>query len=117
MEIPVAVLVGLIAALGTGLGTWASLRRTRSSLKQQIDVQIDKRVTEELTRAYHEIDELKKQAEKSQTRDRAIGNVLQALAAQWPPGTRPVLNPRDLAVLDDIVPPQWRAERKSNHER
>jgi flagellar biosynthesis/type III secretory pathway M-ring protein FliF/YscJ len=42
-------------------------------------------------------------------RDQAMARVLRSAADQWPKGSRgPVLDPADLAILEDTIPHQWR---------
>lgn len=46
--------------------------------------------------------------ERAENRDRAITNILHALANQWPVGAPPpVFDPADLDVLGDTMPSQW----------
>jgi hypothetical protein len=87
-----ALLVGIISAVVTGFGMWLTFRKSKASLKQQIDSQIDKRLSEELTRAYAEIDELKRaggeRAEAGQSARTDLLRARRAMAGQFGTGSR-----------------------------
>jgi hypothetical protein len=85
---------------------------TAETAKAAIVKQIDERVSVQLTAAWTRIDELEvrlDEVEKRETRrSGAFTRILRAIAAQWPAGTPgPLLDPRDIAEVEETIPPQW----------
>jgi len=53
-------------------------------------------------------DKLKAADERTEKRDKAIGNILTTIVEQWPTGVPfPVFDQADLEVVTDIMPGKW----------
>jgi uncharacterized protein HemX len=124
-----AVVTGAALAF---LGAWLKVRGDRAQAqasadaqkavtKQQIDAQIDERVKGELEAAWKEIDELKdrqKTQEEQGSRVRAaFARILRAIAQQWPGPDAPNLDPADIDLLGDTMPPHWVRPRRTDPPR
>lgn len=112
----------VLAAALAFLGAWLKVRGDRSLAqaeaeaqrqvtKAQIDAQIDARVRGELQDAWKRIDALEaeqKAQKEEQSRVRAaFARILRAIAAQWPGPGAPNLDPADIDLLGDTMPPHW----------
>ena len=103
-EIIVAV-VGGLALLGAGVLTYFSAHgKTQADTKTALDKRIDDRVALELNRVYKRLEEVE---EKGTDRMSAVARILRSIARQWPDPHGPNLDPKDLAVIEDTVPPTW----------
>jgi hypothetical protein len=74
-------------------------------LNKYIDARVDALVEERIGAVR---DELKALKTESTTRTRAITRILRSIASQWPPDhPGPVLDPADVAAVEETIPPQW----------
>lgn len=102
-------LFGLIAALLVFLATRG---KTRTDAKSALDARIDARVQSELSRVYSRLDEVEEAAVK---RTSAFARILRSIAHQWPNEHGPDLDPADISLIEDTIPPTWlRRARPTN---
>lgn len=100
---------GLLAALLVFLATRG---KTRTDAKSALDARIDARVQSELSRVYTRLDEVEEAAVK---RTSAFARILRAIARQWPNEHGPDLDPSDISLIEDTIPPTWlRRARPTN---
>lgn len=113
-ELVLAVL-GLVGTLGASAFLYLGTRgKTRTDAKSSLDARIDARVATELGRVYERLDE---QDRIATARAAATARVLRQIADQWagdPNG--PKLDPADLRLIEDTVPPQWFRRRANDKE-
>lgn len=108
-------IVAIITAIG-GLGaaaiTYLATRgKTKTDAKTALDARIDARVKEQLEGAWTEIGTLKSAVaellEKDRLKSSAFARILRAIARQWPTDIGPDLDPSDIALIEDTIPPHW----------
>lgn len=79
--------------------------------KTALDQRIDERVARQLETAWEEIDQLKKSFQALETKENqrtgAITRILRAIAIQWKGVDGPDLDPRDIEILEETIPPAW----------
>lgn len=108
-------IVMLIGAGGTILASvltfFVTRGKTRTDAKSALDARIDARVKEQLDGAWTEIDRLKSAVaeltEKDRLKSSAFARILRAIARQWPSEQGPDLDPSDIALIEDTIPPHW----------
>ncbi|NYF29011.1 MULTISPECIES: hypothetical protein [Microbacterium] len=108
----------IITIIGAGVGgmgvvlTFLATRgKTKTDAKTALDARIDKRVSEQLEGAWTEITALKTDVatltEKDRLKSSAFARILRAIARQWPTDHGPDLDPSDIALIEDTIPPTW----------
>lgn len=91
-----------------------------NEIKLALDKQIDERIERELNKSYVKVDELEKvktdlSSELSgvkgemQRQMSATRRVFLDVARQWTGTHPPLLHPEDVAILEETLPPAWRA--------
>lgn len=108
-------IIGLIGAVVGGVGvvlTFLATRgKTKTDAKTALDARIDERVSEQLEGAWTEITSLKTDVatltEKDRLKSSAFARILRAIAKQWPTDHGPDLDPSDIALIEDTIPPTW----------
>lgn len=108
----IITLVGIILVfLGTVITVLATRGKTRTDAKTALDARIDARVSEQLEGAWGEITTLKADVamltEKDRLKSSAFARILRAIARQWPADHGPDLDPSDIALIEDTIPPMW----------
>lgn len=108
----IITLVGIVLVfLGTVITVFATRGKTRTDAKTALDARIDKRVSEQLEGAWTEITTLKADVatltEKDRLKSSAFARILRAIARQWPSEHGPDLDPSDIALIEDTIPPTW----------
>ncbi|MBE7952908.1 hypothetical protein ILP86_01090 [Microbacterium sp. R1] len=108
----VIAMIGAAAlALGAVLTFFATRGKTKTDAKTALDARIDKRVSEQLEGAWTEITALKADVatltEKDRLKSSAFARILRAIARQWPSDHGPDLDPSDIALIEDTIPPTW----------
>lgn len=108
----IITLVGIILVfLGTIITVLATRGKTRTDAKTALDARIDARVKEQLEGAWSEITTLKTDVatltEKDRLKSSAFARILRALERQWPAEHSPDLDPSDIALIEDTIPPMW----------
>src|SRR5690606_418238 len=112
-ELAVAIVTGFFLLAGGVVTFWGTRGKTKADAKAALDARIDARVKGELERVYKRLDEVEKAAVQ---RASAFARILRQIARQWtgdPHG--PNLDPSDIALVEDTIPPQWL--RKPFYER
>ena len=109
--------VAFIGLLGIGITYLGTRGKTKTDAKTALDARIDARLSEQMTSAWNEIDELKKKykeiEESEKTRSAAIARILRAIARQWPDEFGPDIDTNDIAIVEELMPPAWvRKNRK-----
>lgn len=116
--------VSIIATTILGVLTFRNVRRANSTAAEKVTVEqkqaefganlelnkyIDGRVNEQVEERMEPIrNELTNLKANERTRTRAMTRILRAIAAQWPQGfTGPVLDPDDIAAVEETIPTQW----------
>lgn len=108
-------IVTSIAAVGAVLATVltfiATRGKTRADAKTALDARIDARVKEQLEGAWTEIRTLKDNVatltEKDRLKSGAFARILKSIARQWPTDHGPDLDPADISLIEDTIPPHW----------
>lgn len=108
----VIAMIGAAAlVLGAVLTFFATRGKTKTDAKTALDARIDQRVSEQLERAWTEITTLKTDVatltEKDRLKSSAFARILRAIARQWPSDHGPDLDPSDIALIEDTIPPTW----------
>ncbi|MFJ6429723.1 hypothetical protein [Microbacterium maritypicum] len=108
----VIAMIGAAAlVLGAVLTFFATRGKTKTDAKTALDARIDKRVSEQLEGAWTEITTLKADVatltEKDRLKSSAFARILRAIARQWPSDHGPDLDPSDIALIEDTIPPTW----------
>lgn len=128
----------IVALAGSGvlllgaLFTFIAARgKTQSDAKTAADARIDARVDRKLQEAWAELDkqggeitalketvaDQKRQItalkEDSTRRSAAFGRLFRQIAAQWPTPEGPDLDPVDIQIVEDAMPPAWVRRRPS----
>jgi hypothetical protein len=104
-ELVLAILGFLGTAVASGFLYLGTRGKTRTDAKSSLDARIDARVASELARVYERLDE---QDRLATARAAATARLLRQIADQWagdPNG--PKLDPDDLRLIADTIPPQW----------
>ncbi|RKE60474.1 hypothetical protein [Microbacterium sp. AG238] len=112
-EIVIAIIGGVFlvaAALVTYLGTRG---KTNADAKAVLDARIDARVQSELSRVYTRLDEVEEAAVQ---RTSAFARILRSIARQWPNERGPDLDPSDISLIEDTIPPTWLRRAQPNNE-
>lgn len=95
-----SIIVGGLGLTGVITSSALLFLRGRGDSKQKLNEYIDQRVEAQLKGALTELDSAK-------TKLGAAARVLLAISRQTPTGFYPRLNPEDVAILEDTLPPQW----------
>lgn len=107
----IAVIGAAALALGAVLTFFATRGKTKTDAKTALDARIDKRVSEQLEGAWSDITSLKRSVSELEEKDRlkssAFARILRAIARQWPSDHGPDLDPSDIALIEDTIPPTW----------
>lgn len=107
----IAVIGAAALVLGAVLTFFATRGKTKTDAKTALDARIDKRVSEQLEGAWTEITALKADVatltEKDRLKSSAFARILRAIARQWPTDHGPDLDPSDIALIEDTIPPTW----------
>ncbi|RBO73048.1 hypothetical protein [Microbacterium sp. H6] len=107
----IAVIGAAALVLGAVLTFFATRGKTKTDAKTALDARIDKRVSEQLEGAWTEITALKADVatltEKDRLKSSAFARILRAIARQWPTDHGPDLDPSDIALIEDTIPPPW----------
>ncbi|OIU88675.1 hypothetical protein [Microbacterium sp. AR7-10] len=117
----IVAIITTIGVLGAAATTFLATRgKTKTDAKTALDARIDARVAEQLEGAWAEIGTLKSAVaeltEKDRLKSSAFARILRAIARQWPTDTGPDLDPSDIALIEDTIPPHWvrRARKESS---
>ena len=101
----------LTAALIGAIFAWQKNRADRNVAervtKAQIDAQIDARLSRELEGAYARIDALEQEQSAHAQQMGAVARILRTIAQQWPNEHSPLLDPTDIALIEDTIPVHW----------
>lgn len=100
----IALITGVLLLLGTLATVWGVRSSSKSNAKTALDARIDARVASELERVYKRLDEYEETHTKKMS---AVARILRQIAEQWPTPHGPDLDPRDLAEIEETIPPQW----------
>lgn len=108
----IVAIITTIGVLGAaGITFLATRGKTRTDAKTALDARIDARVAEQLDGAWAEIGTLKSAVaeltEKDRLKSSAFARILRAIARQWPTEQGPDLDPSDIALIEDTIPPHW----------
>lgn len=108
----IIAVIGAVALVLGGMLTFLATRgKTKADAKTALDERIDKRVSEQLEGAWTEITSLKTDVatltEKDRLKSSAFARILRAIARQWPTDHGPDLDPSDIALIEDTIPPTW----------
>lgn len=107
----IALAAAVAAILGAVLTYLATRGKTKTDAKTALDARIDERVSEQLEGAWTEIGQLKTSVseltEKDRLKSSAFARILRAIARQWPTEHGPDLDPSDIALIEDTIPPTW----------
>lgn len=107
----ITVIGAVVGGAGVVLTFLATRGKTKTDAKTALDARIDARVKEQLDGAWTEIDRLKtavaELTEKDRLKSSAFARILRAIAKQWPTDHGPDLDPSDIALLEDTIPPTW----------
>lgn len=113
----VTIAVAIIGLLGIVVTFFGTRGKTKTDAKTALDARIDQRVAEQLEGAWSEIGALKKSVseltEKDRLKSSAFARILRAIARQWPSEHGPDLDPSDIALIEDTIPPTWLRRPKS----
>lgn len=115
MEGLIIGVLGFVASIASVIALIIKSRGENSAAqtnaKTALDKRIDERVAEQLESAWSEIDGLKTDVETLKRNDNrktsAITRILRAIAAQWPGDKGPVLDPNDIAEIEETIPLAW----------
>lgn len=110
-EITLAIVGGLGGVIASFF-LWAGTRgKTKADSKAALDKRIDERINTELARVYARIDELQEELDEGVKREgrrtAAFTRILKQIAAQWNAEHMPSLDPADIAIVEDTIPPHW----------
>lgn len=115
-QILIAIIGTAALALGSFLTYLATRGKTKTDAKTALDARIDARVAEQLEGAWSEITDLKRSVgeltEKDRLKSSAFARILRAIARQWPTDHGPDLDPSDIALIEDTIPPTWLRRQK-----
>lgn len=104
-EVIIAIIGGLFLLGGALVAYLGTRGKTQADAKSALDARIDARVKGELERVYKRLDEVEDAAVK---RASAFARILRAIANQWVGDpTGPNLDPEDIRLIEDTIPPQW----------
>lgn len=108
----IIAIIGAAALVFGGILTFLATRgKTKTDAKTALDARIDARVSEQLEGAWTEITTLKADVatltEKDRLKSSAFARILRAIARQWPTDHGPDLDPSDIALIEDTIPPTW----------
>lgn len=107
----IAMIGAAALAFGAVLTFLATRGKTKTDAKTALDARIDERVSEQLEGAWTEITSLKTDVatltEKDRLKSSAFARILRAIARQWPTDHGPDLDPSDIALIEDTIPPTW----------
>jgi hypothetical protein len=101
---PGGVLIAIIAAGATVIGSILAFRTNGRDSKQKLNEYIDARVETKLREADVQIDEMRNKLF-------AAGRVFQAIALQSAPDFHPNIAAADIKILEDTIPAVWRDKR------
>lgn len=117
----ITIIGAVVGGVGVILTFLATRGKTRTDAKTALDQRIDARVKEQLDGAWASIDMLKTDVatltEKDRLKSSAFARILRAIARQWPTDHGPDLDPSDIALIEETIPPHWlRAKRNETKE-
>lgn len=123
---------GAVAAAALAfLGAWLKARADSHVAKAQataqaaitkaeIDARIDARLLQENEELNAKVEALEKKVEHLERREGlrmgAVARIFRAIANQWPGDHGPDLDPADIALIEDAVPPRWIRARPTKEE-
>lgn len=114
----IAMIGAAALAFGAVFTFLATRGKTKTDAKTALDARIDERVSEQLEGAWTEITSLKTDvatlAEKDRLKSSAFARILRAIARQWPTDHGPDLDPSDIALIEDTIPPTWLRRPRTN---
>lgn len=114
----IAMIGAAALAFGAVLTFLATRGKTKTDAKTALDARIDERVSEQLEGAWTEITSLKTDVatltEKDRLKSSAFARILRAIARQWPTDHGPDLDPSDIALIEDTIPPTWLRRPRTN---
>lgn len=106
----------ILLFFGTVITVAATKGKTKADAKTALDARIDARVNLQLEGAWKQIDGLKSSVNELEEKDRmkssAFARILRAIAKQWPTDHGPDLDPSDIALIEDTIPPTWLRQRR-----
>lgn len=113
----ITIIGAVVAVTGAFLTYLATRGKTKTDAKTALDERIDVRVAAQLEGAWSQIDKLKSAVaeltEKDRLKSSAFARILRAIERQWPTEHGPDLDPSDIALIEDTIPPHWlRRNRK-----
>ncbi|MEV8336963.1 hypothetical protein [Leucobacter sp. NPDC077196] len=122
-------IIGLAGVVLLFLGTIATVLgtrgKTKTDAKTALDARIDEKISESLESAWSRIESLesrgkvletsvKELEEKDRLKSSAFARILRAIAKQWPTDHGPDLDPSDITLIEDTIPPTWLRQRRHN---
>lgn len=114
----VTIIGAVVGGMGVVLTFLATRGKTKTDAKTALDARIDERVSEQLEGAWTEITRLKTDVatltEKDRLKSSAFARILRAIARQWPTDHGPDLDPSDIALIEDTIPPTWLRRPRTN---
>lgn len=114
----VTIIGAVVGGMGVVLTFLATRGKTKTDAKTALDARIDERVSEQLEGAWTEITSLKTDVatltEKDRLKSSAFARILRAIARQWPTDHGPDLDPSDIALIEDTIPPTWLRRPRTN---
>lgn len=112
----ITVIGAVVGGMGVVLTFLATRGRTKTDAKTALDARIDERVSEQLESAWAEITSLKSDVatltEKDRLKSSAFARILRAIERQWPGDHSPDLDPSDIELIEDTIPPMWLRKRR-----
>lgn len=112
----VSIALGVLAVVGPVTVLIGTKGKTKTDAKTALDERIDARVNLQLEGAWKQIDSLKSSVSELEEKDRmkssAFARILRAIAKQWPTDHGPDLDPSDIALIEDTIPPTWLRQRR-----
>lgn len=93
---------------------WAHMKETETQWKAKFaeqDAKLAKQAAEHAAEMKAARDEITLMRTTTAIKDRAVTNILAALANQWPKDSPPTLNQEDIDVLGDTMPHKFRPTR------
>lgn len=107
----ITIIGAVVGGAGVVLTFLATRGKTKTDAKTALDARIDERVSDQLEGAWTEIRQLKKDVETLTEKDRlksgAFARILRSIARQWPTDHGPDLDPADIALIEETIPPTW----------
>lgn len=96
----IPTIVGAIAAVATIIAATINRGGAARSRREPTWSELLERVTD--------LEEKVQELERSERRKMgAVLRILRSIASQWPTSTGPDLDPRDIELIEETIPPQW----------